>query len=356
MLQPGPRCPRAASRPTVFRTTNEPGRVPRPQALEIRDGAMNRSSPPYIPPRLLRDLHLLNVLELTGTTHLAGQWLAVSQPTVSRRYRRLAADFGLKPSRRGPKVCRFGSSLSLRQLRHGFRWHRFEAGVVGLASDPLHQGLLEGLPSRLPMPMRFRPASQWGHLVREAVVDAALVSSLELEATPSELHAAGGRNGDGAWEGAEPPPPDRVHLGQWPLSLALDRATHRPEVLAPAATLAPGLLTLLENRGLPLATTAGADAHDPMAWRARMASCGLAAPVPAHLLDQQLGPFGRLERVESDPHLREHLWLLLPGDWRRVPVLQRTVADLLQLAQEAGARPDAPVSPEDEQAGPRWTG
>ena len=316
---------------------------------------MNLSSPPYFPPKLLRDLHLLDVLELTGTTQLAGQWLAVSQPTVSRRYRRLAADFGLLPSRRGAKVCRFGSSVSLRQLRHGFRWHRFEAGVVGLASDPLHQGLLEGLPERLPLPMRFRPAGQWGHLVREAVVDAALVSSLELEASPSPLHPPGERNGGersggGAWEGADPPPPDRVHLEQWPLSLALDRATHRPEVLAPSVALAPGLRTLLENRGLPLATTAGAEAHDPMAWLARMASCGLAAPVPAHLLDQQLGPFGQLERLESYPRLREHLWLLLPGDWRRVPVLQRAVVALLELAQEAGARPGAPASPEGEEA------
>jgi hypothetical protein len=334
----------------------EPNSNPRPQALAISGGAMNHPSPPYLPPQLLRDLHLLNVLELTGTTHLAGQWLAVSQPTVSRRYRRLAADFGLKPTRRGAKVCRFGSSMSLRQLRHGLRWHRFEAGLVGLASDPLHQGLLEGLPSRLPMPMRFRPANQWGHLVREAVLDAALVSSLELEVTPSQLHPAGKRNGDGEWEGADPPPLDRVHLGQWPLSLALARASHHPMVLAPAAALAPGLLTLLENRGLPLATTAGADAHDPMAWLARMASCGLAAPVPAHLLDQQLGPFGQLERLESYPRLREHLWLLLPGDWRRMPVLQRTVAYLLQLAQEAGARPGAPASLDDEEALLRWAG
>jgi len=308
-------------------------------------------SSPYIPPQLLRDLHLLDVLELTGTTQLAGQWLAVSQPTVSRRYRRLATDFGLQPTRQGTKVCRFGSSVSLRQLRQGFRYHRFEAGVVGLASDPLHQGLLEGLPGLLPMPMRFRPASQWGHLVREAVVDVALVSSLELEAPPSAIHPPGERNGDGWLEDTDPPPPDQVHLGQWPLALALSRATHRLEVLAPAAALAPGLRTLLENRGLPLATAAGAGAHDPMAWLAQMASCGLAAPVPAQLLDQQLGLFGQLERLEPDPPLREHLWLLLPGDWRRVPVLQRTVADLLHLAQAAGAQPEAPSSGRDEEVG-----
>ena len=139
----------------------------------------------YSPPLLLRDLHLLDVLELAGTTQQAGQWLAVSQPTVSRRYRRLASDFGLKPARQDTKGCRFGNSVSLRQLRLGFRWHRFDTGVVALASDPLHQGLLEGLPGVVPMPMRFQPAAQWRQLVQEAVVDGALVSSLELEAWPT---------------------------------------------------------------------------------------------------------------------------------------------------------------------------
>ena len=203
----------------------------------------------------------------------------------------------------GAKVCRFGSSVSLRQLRQGFRYHRFEAGVVGLASDPLHQGLLEGLPGLLHMPMRFRPASQWGHLVREAVVDAALVSSLELEAPPSAIHPPGERNGDGGREDTDPPPPDQVHLGQWPLALALSRATHRLEAPAPM-TRWPG-------------------------WR-RWPPVGSPPPCPP---------------------LREHLWLLLPGDWRRLPVLQRTVADLLHLAEAAGAQPEAPSSGRDEEVG-----
>jgi hypothetical protein len=317
---------------------------------------MTLPSPLYIPPELLRDLHLLDMLELTGTTHLAGQWLALSQPTVSRRYRRLAADFGLKPSRQGAKGCRFGSSVSLRQLRHGFRWHRFEAGVVGLASDPLHQGLLEGLPGLLPMPMRFRPANQWGQLVREAVVDAALVSSLELEEAASAGHRSEAWPDDDGQDRADPPPPDRVHLGHWPLSFALAQGTQRPDVLAPAAALAPGLRTLLENRGLRLATTSGSGAHDPQAWLKRITSCALAAPVPTHLLDQRLGPFGQLERLERQSRLREHLWLLLPGDWRRVPVLQRMVAHLIELAQEAGARPNGSAAPGGEAALLRQTG
>gem|GEM_PF-7051448 len=33
---------------------------------------MDLPSPPYTPPQLLRDLHLLDMLELTGTTHRQG--------------------------------------------------------------------------------------------------------------------------------------------------------------------------------------------------------------------------------------------------------------------------------------------
>jgi len=133
-----------------------PPELPPQSVLEVSAGGVGTGAAArYRPPELLRDLRLLDALELTGTTELAGRWLAVSQPTVSRRYRRLAEDFGLCPERRGAKRCRFGATVSLRQLRLGARWHRFEAGVVGLATDPLHHGLLHGLDGLLPIPPTF---------------------------------------------------------------------------------------------------------------------------------------------------------------------------------------------------------
>jgi hypothetical protein len=261
---------------------------------------------------------------------------------VSRRYRRLASDFGLKPARQDTKGCRFGNSVSLRQLRLGFRWHRFDTGVVALASDPLHQGLLEGLPGVVPMPMRFQPAAQWRQLVQEAVVDGALVSSLELEAWPTRASKE-----DQTKSGWESNPPssavEPVHLGHWPLALAACGTPRQPEVLAPAACQAPGLRSLLVSEGLALATTSGSGAHDPTAWLRRLASSRLAAPVPALLLDRRQGDFGLLQRLAPRRQLREHLWLLLPGQWRSIPVLQQSVAALRQLAVETGACPTAPA-------------
>jgi hypothetical protein len=128
---------------------------------------------------------------------------------------------------------------------------------------------------------------------------------------------------------------EQVHLGHWPLALAGSGTSLQPEVLVPASPLAPGLRSLLVSQGLALATTSGSGAHDPAAWLRRLASCRLAAPVPELLLDRQQGDFGQLERLAARTPLREHLWLLLPGYWRSIPVLQATVAALLQLAVEA---------------------
>jgi hypothetical protein len=258
---------------------------------------------------------------------------------VSRRYRRLAADFGLKPNPRGSEVCRFGSSTSLRQLRLGFRWHRFEAGLVSLATDPLHQGLLEGLAGLVPLPMRFRPAAEWWQLVRESVVDGALVSSLELEDSPRIPTALGGDRGSVSTWGNQsgPPPVERVHLGHWPLAFAGFAPWPHRELLVPSESLAPGLHRLLQRQAAPLVSIAGGRAHDPAAWLVRLASSQTAAPVPALLLEHGRGWFGGLKRTAAQAPLREHLWLLLPGQWRDIPVLQTSVVALLSLAAEAGA-------------------
>jgi len=324
-----------------------PGALPWP--AESRPLPQASAAGAYQPPELLRDLRLLDALELTGTTELAGRWLAVSQATVSRRYRRLADDFGLTPGRRGAKCCRFGTTVSLRQLRLAARWHRFEAGVVGLATDPLHQGLLEGIDGLLPMPQRFRPGKSWLDLVREGVIDAALVSSLELEPPQTGGEPARPQKAADVQSRQDAPrqpaarEPERLHLGHWPLELAAApaegaRASGPARVLVPPATLAPGLRNLLGGQGLMLEGAASA-VHDLAAWRRRMGAQALAAPVPSLLLGRPTGPFAGLQPLPQSTTLREHLWLLLPPEWPAVPVLQHTVDSLRQLAIAAGASP-----------------
>jgi hypothetical protein len=295
----------------------------------------------YRPPQLLRDLRLLDALELTGTTARAGRWLAISQPTVSRRCRRLVEDFGPRLKPRLAKRSRLGATASLRQLRLSARWHRFEAGVMALATDPLHQPLLEELEGLLPMPHGFRSGHDWLDLVRRGVIDAALVSSLELEHSevgedPTLRVQAGSA---GRWPPSREP--ERRHLGHWPLRLTAAQAdsdADRRRLLVPPADLAPGLRALLAGQGLMV--ECGAAALRSLAgWRRQMEAGDLATALPATLLGAATGPLAGLVPLAGAPELREHLWLLLPPDWQGVPVLRHTVEALEQRAIAAGALP-----------------
>ena len=93
----------------------------------------------YQIPAVLHDLVLVDMLELTGSTVAAAQLLNLSQPTVSRRYRALAADLGLQRIRQGPPGARYGESPCLQLLRKGANLHRWQQGVLRIAAAPRHR-------------------------------------------------------------------------------------------------------------------------------------------------------------------------------------------------------------------------
>lgn len=205
----------------------------------------------YRLPELLHDIRLLDLLELCGTTVQTSRHLQLSQPTISRRYRLLSEDFGLVRDRRQLWGCGYGTSAAMRLLRLGCRAHRLAAGVARLGSDLLHHPLLAGCPWLLPTPQRFRAAANWLELVRQGVLDGALISGLELEEA----------------EGLNHQELELLPLGRLPLALAfcpeapvlVGAVPGRPasegrvaEVLVPDRGVAPGLRRLLRELGLPL--------------------------------------------------------------------------------------------------------
>jgi hypothetical protein len=103
---------------------------------------LTRPSEAYRIPELLQDIRLLDLLELSGSTVQASRLLSLSQPTVSRRYRLLAQDFGLQQAPRQLKRCCYGSTEAMRWLRLGCRAHRHAAGVARIGADLMHQPLL----------------------------------------------------------------------------------------------------------------------------------------------------------------------------------------------------------------------
>ena len=81
-------------------------------------------SQPYRIPLSLRDLVMLDLLELTGSTTATAEMLTMSQPSVSRRYRSVARDLGLARQSDAPLGRRFADAPWIPYLRRGINHHR----------------------------------------------------------------------------------------------------------------------------------------------------------------------------------------------------------------------------------------
>lgn len=275
--------------------------------------AVPRSTRPYRVPDLLQDIRLLDLLELSGTTVQASALLNLSQPTVSRRYRLLAKDFGLQRHPRQLQGCRFGATEAMRLLRLGCRAHRLAAGVARIGADVLHQPLLEEVHGLLPVPVRFRTIEAWAELVREGVLDGAIVSGLELQRhdLPDAREL------------------DLINLGLLSLSLAMAPPIARssaqtPTVLVPDKSVALGLRRSLAQRGLSL-KTANSTCQTPSNWLQCLEGSSLAMPMP------ELAPaswWQSLHRLPLPEPLVMPTWLLLPIGWQQQPFWSHTAERL----------------------------
>jgi hypothetical protein len=283
-----------------------------------RSRAWPRHAHTYRLPALLTDIRLLDLLELSGSTRQASRLLQISQPSVSRRYRALAEDFALRAAADTHHGCRFGSNATMRLLRLSCRCHRLQAGVARVGTDLLHHGLLNGLPWLLPAPPRFRPLREWLELVRQGVLDGALVSELELE-----------REGT-----LDAPDLDLHRLGPLPLALARAPAaapgtpahSDPVPVLVPAQALAAGLRSLLSRQGWTLRSV-GSGCVAPEQWHDQVRRRGCAMPVggPAGPAGARTGD---LERLPLPAGTVSPVWLALPGGSTAEPLLRHTLERL----------------------------
>lgn len=284
--------------------------------MAICPSAWPRHAHSYRLPTLLTDIRLLDLLELSGSTRQASQVLQLSQPSVSRRYRALAEDFELRAEAERDHACRFGTNTTMRLLRLSSRCHRLQAGVARLGTDLLHQRLLDGLPWLLPTPLRFRPLPDWLDLVRQGVLDGALVSELELEREPSldsselELH----------------------RLGTLPLALARavepDGSTSASPtaVLVPGEAIAAGLRRLLSQQGFSLRSVRSGCAT-PEQWRDQLRRRGGALLVGGCTAHQSHWA-GDLQWLPLADGIVSPVWLALPHGSSNDPLLRHTLERL----------------------------
>lgn len=275
-----------------------------------------RAARHYRLPELLQDIRLLDLLELCGTTVDASALLSFSQPTVSRRYRALAADFNLERDLRMRGGCCFGSSATMRLLRLGCRAHRLACGVARIGGDLLHQPLLAGLDWLLPSPPGFRCVESWLELVRQGVLDGALISGLELNAAPPQ----------------DVTDLELVPLGALPLALAVHPKARLPDqldwpaVLVPHRGVAPGLQQALQGLGLNL-KSASHRQTTPQSWLDKLHGQQLAIAVSTAVLEPDGWGEG-LRRIELPEPLTSPVMLALPKRCSEPAVLQHTAHQL----------------------------
>jgi hypothetical protein len=250
----------------------------------------------YRTPALLSDIGVLDMLELNGTTSAASSFLHISQPTVSRRYRALAGDFGLVQRRRHQQM-RFGSTPAITHLRQGARSHRLEQGFARIGTDLFHQFLLADLPHVLPVPQHLRPAEHWADLVRLAVIDGAVISSLELEQVkdPNFLREL-----------------SLYPLGSLQLELVAGEQTDEiTKLLAPHRVLAPGLWQTLKGQGIELHPVHSQHTN-AQRWLQLLGQASMAMVLPGPLLDTHPWRDQGLSRCPGSKMIKEQLSLVLP--------------------------------------------
>ncbi len=284
----------------------------------------------YRTPALLSDIGVLDMLELNGTTSAASSFLHISQPTVSRRYRALAGDFGLVQRRRHQQM-RYGSTPAITHLRLSARSHRLEQGFARIGTDLFHQFLLADLPQVLPVPQHLRPAEHWADLVRLAVIDGAVISSLELEQVkdPNALREL-----------------SLYPLGSLHLEMvAAGQTEDITQLLAPHRVLAPGLWQTLKGQGLELHPV-HSQHSGAQRWLQLLDQPSTAMAVPGPLLDTALWRDQGLSRCPGSTPINEQLWLVVPGVEQNHNTLQKTAEALhfggrigQEIAQIAGPTP-----------------
>ena len=134
---------------------------------------------PYRIPAALRDLVMLDLLELTGNTTATAELLAVSQPSISRRYRSLARDLGLERQSAAPVGRRFADAPWITLLRRGINHHRLARGVLRIGIDPHQDAAFAEVPWAQCIRLGRQQRTHWRTLLALELVDAVAITDAD---------------------------------------------------------------------------------------------------------------------------------------------------------------------------------
>jgi hypothetical protein len=131
---------------------------------------------PYRIPAPLRDLVMLDLLELTGSTTATAELLALTQPSVSRRYRSVALELGLSRQDDAPLGRRFADAPWVTLLRRGVNHQRLAGGVLRVGGNRALEDAFSGVPWVQWIGLGREQQQQWRQLLALELVDAIALS------------------------------------------------------------------------------------------------------------------------------------------------------------------------------------
>ena len=126
---------------------------------------------------------MVDLLELTGSTTATAAQLGLSQPSVSRRYRALAADLGLERLPGEPIGRRYGHTPWLQLLRQGLNSHRLAAGVLRIGGEASLAAALSNSLAVQWVTLGRQHQHHWQGLLQLELLDAVVLQEPPLEAT-----------------------------------------------------------------------------------------------------------------------------------------------------------------------------
>lgn len=132
----------------------------------------------YRIPTALRDLVMIDLLEITGSTTATAELLTMSQPNVSRRYRSVARDLGLERHSDAPVGRRFGHTSWITLLRRGVNHHRLANGVLRVGSGRELEPLIAEVPWAHWVLLGRQQQQEWRSLLALELLDAVAVADL----------------------------------------------------------------------------------------------------------------------------------------------------------------------------------
>lgn len=138
----------------------------------------------YRIPACLRDLVMVDLLELTGSTTAAAAMLQISQPSVSRRYRALAGELGLGRGSGKPLGRRYGDTAWLDLLRRGVNRHRHGCGVLRVGGPPHLGGAMGQLDWIEWVGLSGKAQAQWQQLLQLDLLDAVVMEHADGRLDP----------------------------------------------------------------------------------------------------------------------------------------------------------------------------